>query len=125
MIGRDHHSPVTSTTVSTSACPDATPPSAPTGMRQIAATENSVMLAWTPSTDNVGVVEYGLYASGSGSSTVSDANATVTSLACGKSYLIALDAADAAGNRSAQSQRRSTRRPPARRPTSRPPHPQG
>ena len=33
-------------------------------MRQTAATESSVVLAWTPSTDNVGVVEYGLYASG-------------------------------------------------------------
>ena len=47
-----------------SACPDATAPSAPSGMRQVAATENSVMLAWSPSSDNVGVVEYGLYASG-------------------------------------------------------------
>ena len=60
------------------------------------------MLAWTPSSDSVGVVEYGLYASGVRVSTVSDANATVTNLACGRSYLVALDAADAAGNRSAR-----------------------
>ncbi len=98
----DRHSPVTSTTVSTAACPDATAPSAPSGMRQVAATENSVMLAWSPSTDNVGVVEYGLYASGLRVSTSSDANATLTNLACGTSYLVALDAADAAGNRSTQ-----------------------
>ncbi len=98
----DDHSPITTTTVSTSACPDTTPPSAPSGMRQVAATENSVVLAWTPSSDNVGVVEYGLYASGVRVSTVSDANATLTSLKCGTSYLIAIDAADAAGNRSAQ-----------------------
>ena len=52
-------------------------------MRQVAATENSVMLAWSPSSDNVGVVEYGLYASGLRVSTVSDANATLTNLACG------------------------------------------
>ena len=71
-------------------------------MRQVAATENSVMLAWTASSDNVGVVEYGLYASGVRVSTVSDANATLTNLKCGTSYLIAIDAADAAGNRSAQ-----------------------
>ena len=71
-------------------------------MRQVAATENSVVLAWTPSSDNVGVVEYGLYASGVRVSTVSDANATLTSLKCGTSYLVAIDAADAAGNRSAQ-----------------------
>jgi chitodextrinase len=98
----EHHSKPTTTTVSTSACPDATPPSAPSGMRQVAATETSVVLAWTPSSDNVGVVEYGLSASGVRVSTVSDANATLSSLKCGTSYLIAIDAADAAGNRSAQ-----------------------
>ena len=58
--------------------------------------------AWSSSSDNVGVVEYGLYASGVRVSTVSDANATLTNLKCGTSYLIAIDAADAAGNRSAQ-----------------------
>ena len=98
----DRHSPVTSTTVSTSACPDATPPSAPTGVRQVATTESSVMLAWSPSADNVGVVEYGLYASSLRVATASEASATLTNLACGTSYLIAIDAADAAGNRSAQ-----------------------
>ena len=71
-------------------------------MRQVAATENSVVLAWTPSSDNVGVVEYGLYASGLRVATVSEPSATLTSLQCGTSYLIAIDAADAAGNRSAQ-----------------------
>ena len=60
------------------------------------------MLAWSPSTDNVGVVEYGLYASGLRVATSSDASATLTNLACGTSYLVAIDAADAAGNRSAQ-----------------------
>ncbi len=98
----DRHSPVTSTTVSTAACPDSTPPSVPSGMRQVAATENSVMLAWSASTDNVGVVEYGLYASGLRVATSSDASATLTNLACGTSYLVAIDAADAAGNRSTQ-----------------------
>ena len=98
----DRHSPVTSTTVSTSACPDTTAPSVPSGMRQVAATENSVMLAWTDSSDNVGVVEYGLYASGVRVSSVGAANATLTNLKCGTSYLVAIDAADAAGNRSAQ-----------------------
>ena len=98
----DNHSPVTSTTVSTSACPDATPPSAPTGVRPVAATENSVMLTWSASSDNVGVVEYGLYVGGLRVASSSDANATVTSLVCGTSYLVGLDAADAAGNRSSQ-----------------------
>ena len=53
-------------------------------MRQVAATENSVVLAWTPSSDNVGVVEYGLYASGVRVATVSDANATLTDLSAAR-----------------------------------------
>ena len=72
----DDHSEVTSTTVSTSACPDTAAPSAPAGVRQVATTESSVVLAWTPSSDNVGVVEYGLYDSGLRVATVSDASAT-------------------------------------------------
>jgi chitodextrinase len=99
----DDHSDVVSTTVSTAACPDTAAPSAPIGVRQVATTESSVMLAWTPSSDNVGVVEYGLYDSGLRVATVSDASATVTNLACGKTYLLGIDAADAAGNRSGRS----------------------
>jgi chitodextrinase len=98
----DDHSEVTSTTVSTSACPDTAAPTAPSGLRQVATTEDSVMLAWTPSSDDIGVVEYGLYDSGLRVATVSDASATVSKLGCGKTYLLGIDAADAAGNRSTQ-----------------------
>ena len=98
----DDHSEVTSTTVSTSACADTAAPSAPAGVRQVATTESSVVLAWTPSSDNVGVVEYGLYDSGLRVATVNEASATVSNLACGKTYLLGIDAADAAGNRSAR-----------------------
>jgi chitodextrinase len=98
----DRHSLPTSTTVSTAACPDTTAPSAPSGIRQVAATENSVMLTWTASTDNVGVVEYGLYTSGLRVASSSDASATLSNLTCATSYLVAIDATDAAGNRSAQ-----------------------
>ncbi len=48
-------------TVSTAACPDTQPPSPPSGFTQVATSENAVVLAWTPSADNVGVVEYGVY----------------------------------------------------------------
>ena len=100
--GDDDHSRPTSTTVSTAACPDTKPPSSPTGVRQVAATENSVVLAWSPASDNVGVIEYGLYASGVRVQTVTDPSATLTGLSCGTAYLIGLDSADAAGNRSSQ-----------------------
>ena len=52
------------------------------------------------STDNVGVVEYGLYASGVRVATVSDATATLTNLCVRNELPVAIDAADAAGNRS-------------------------
>ena len=52
--------------------------------------------------DNVGVVGYGLYVGGLRVSSASDPSTTVTNLTCGRSYLIAVDAVDAAGNRSAQ-----------------------
>ena len=93
----------TSTTVSTDACADLAPPSAPIGMQRLAATETSVVLAWTPSDDDVGVVEYGLFVSGLRVGTVTEASATVSNLECGKTYSLGIDAADAAGNRSTRS----------------------
>ena len=118
----DNHSTITSTTVSTSACPDATAPSPPSDVRQIAATENSVAFSWSPSSDNVGVVEYGLYASGVRVATASDATATLSDLSCGTSYLVAIDAADAAGNRSTRtsSYLRTSTCPTANQPPSTP-----
>jgi chitodextrinase len=93
----------TSTTVSTNPCADLTAPSAPVGVQRLAMTETSVVLAWTPSDDNVGVVEYGLYVSGLRIGTVSEPSATISNLECGKTYSLGIDAADAAGNRSARS----------------------
>ena len=96
----------TSTTVSTSPCVDVTAPSAPTGVKLLAATDSSAVLSWTPSTDDVGVVEYGLYLSGLVAGTgllvgrVSEASATLSNLDCGTTYGLGIDAADAAGNRS-------------------------
>ena len=93
----------TSTTVSTNPCADLTAPSAPVGIQKLAATETSVVLAWTPSDDNVGVVEYGLYVAGLRVGTVGESSATISNLECGKTYSLGIDAADAAGNRSARS----------------------
>jgi chitodextrinase len=92
----------TSTTVSTSACPDLAPPTVPSGIKLAAATETSVVLSWQPSSDNIGVVAYGLYVGGFRVGSASEAAATLTGLSCGKSYEIGIDAVDAAGNRSAR-----------------------
>jgi chitodextrinase len=97
-----NRSPQTSTFVSTSACRDVTPPSVPSGVRTVAVTATSVILAWTPSSDDFGVVGYGLYVGGFWVGSWSDPSATITNLSCGQTYQIGIDANDAAGNQSAR-----------------------
>ena len=92
----------TSTTVSTSACRDLSPPTVPTAIRLAASTETSVVLSWQASSDNIGVVGYGLYVGGFRVGSTSEPAATLTSLSCGRSYEVGIDAVDAAGNRSAR-----------------------
>jgi len=99
---RGNRSLPTSTTVSTSACLDSLAPTAPTGVRLGAVTATSAVLSWQPSTDNVGVVGYGLYVGGLRVASTNEPSATVTGLECGRSYDLGLDAVDAAGNRSAR-----------------------
>jgi chitodextrinase len=96
-------------TASTNACPTPTPtptadttaPSMPATLTMTAATEVQVSLAWSASTDNVGVTAYGVYRDGAlVGSTTTQTSYAVSGLACGKSYVFAVDAVDAAGNRS-------------------------
>jgi chitodextrinase len=92
-----------SATASTSACPpppDTQPPSDPTGFRILGVFASSVTLAWSPSTDNVGVAGYGLYRGGASLGSNTTTSYTVLGLACGTAYTFAVDAFDAAGNRS-------------------------
>jgi chitodextrinase len=91
-----------STFVSTAACLDVTPPSAPTDVKSVATAETSVVLSWTPSTDDFGVVAYGLYVGGLWVGQWSDPSATITNLSCGQNYTIGISALDAAGNTSPQ-----------------------
>ena len=89
-------------TTSTSACADTQAPSTPSNLARTGSTTTSISLSWTASTDNVGVTGYGVYngaaTAGSGTATTY----TVTGLVCGTSYTLSVDAADAAGNRSAK-----------------------
>ncbi len=87
---------------STAACPDTQPPTAPTTLVQTGSSSSSVSLSWDAATDNVGVAGYGLYVGGSARGSAAATTATISSLACGTSYQIGVDAYDAAGNRSAQ-----------------------
>ncbi len=75
---------------------------APTTPEKIEATpsETSISLSWTASTDNIGVEGYIVYLDGDLIETVSETSFTVTGLLPGTDYLLAVEAFDAAGNKS-------------------------
>lgn len=85
-----------SLTVSTT---DETTPSAPGNLVAVA-TETSVTLSWTASTDNVGVAGYIVYLDGASVDTVMETVFTVTELDVMSQYTFEIQAFDAAGNKS-------------------------
>jgi chitodextrinase len=82
--------------------PDTEAPTTPTGLAKTGSTQSSVSVSWSPSSDNVGVSAYGAYRSGTQVASPTGSTYTFTGLTCGTTYTLAVDAADAAGNRSAQ-----------------------
>ena len=56
------------------------PPSPPSGFTQVATSETAVVLAWTPSADNVGVVGYGVYRDLQRVTTLPEPNVTIGGL---------------------------------------------
>jgi chitodextrinase len=94
----------------TPAAPDTTAPSAPTGLTATAVSTSQIDLAWTASTDNVGVTGYRVercqgasctnYAQVGTPTTTTFSN---TGLAANTTYRFRVRAADAAGNLSAYS----------------------
>jgi hypothetical protein len=80
---------------------DVTPPSVPTNLAASQITQTSLALTWSASTDTVGVVGYGVYRAGILIQTVTGPVSSLTGLVCSTSYELAVDAVDAAGNRSA------------------------
>ena len=97
-----NHSASAGATVSTVACVDTQAPSPPTGFRQAATTQSSVLLEWSASADNVGVVGYGVFRSQLSVVAPVQPAATLTGLSCGSTVEYSVDAVDAAGNRSAR-----------------------
>jgi Concanavalin A-like lectin/glucanases superfamily/IPT/TIG domain/Fibronectin type III domain/Calcineurin-like phosphoesterase len=97
--------------------PDTTPPSTPTGLSAMAAGPTQVNLAWTASTDNVGVTGYKIYRDGTLLTSIPPNPATYADggLTAGTSYTYQVSAVDAAGNESALSD------PAAATPTASPP----
>ena len=99
-------SSIVSVAASTAACPvasssgDTSPPTAPASLSQGATTATSISLLWSASLDNVGVAGYDLFLNGAKVGTTAATTYAFGSLSCGKSYTLAVDAYDAAGNRS-------------------------
>ncbi|MER7751588.1 glycoside hydrolase family 18 chitinase [Kitasatospora sp. NPDC097643] len=82
---------------------DQTPPSVPGGLHSTSVTQTSVGLAWTASTDDVGVTGYDVFRNGTKVATTDGATTavTVTGLTADTAYQFTVQAFDAAGNRSA------------------------
>jgi chitinase len=77
---------------------DRTPPTVPQDLRVTAATTDSVSVAWTPSVDGSGSVAYRIYVDGGLRATISTSAYTLTGLAGGDRYTVAVRASDRYGN---------------------------
>ncbi len=83
---------------------DTQPPSVPASVHATSVASTSVSLAWSPSTDNVGVTGYTVYRDGAPLGTAATTSFTDSTVSPGTTYAYTVDAFDAAGNHSAPSQ---------------------
>ena len=79
---------------------DNTPPTDPANLVTSNATSNSIMLAWTPSTDDVGVDHYDVYVDNVNTYTATNTPFVATGLSANTNYCFTVVAVDAAGNSS-------------------------
>jgi len=82
---------------------DTTPPTVPTGLAATAISSSQINLAWSASTDNVGVTGYNIFRGGVKIGTTPSTSYQDAGLAASTSYTYNISAFDAAGNTSAQS----------------------
>ena len=90
---------------------DTQAPTVPASLSVSSATQTSITAAWTASSDNVDVTGYGRYRNGALVTSGTGTSYSFTGLTCGTTYALAVDAYDAAGNRSAQAQVNATTTP--------------
>ncbi len=95
--------------VTTPAEPDKTPPSVPGGLTATAVSTSQIDLAWTASTDNIGVAGYQIFRGTTQIATVTTLTFGDTSLTADTSYSYTVKAIDAAGNTSPASIEASAR----------------
>lgn len=79
---------------------DVTPPSPPGSLALVSRSTSDITVAWSASTDGVGVAGYDLLQNGAKTGETTSLSAAFRALACGKTYTIGVRAFDAAGNRS-------------------------
>ena len=95
-------SSLASVAASTSPCPDTLAPTVPGYLAVTATANDSISVSWTASLDNVGVEGYGVYVNGALRATTPLTTHAVLGLPCGTMFTLAVDAYDAAANRSAK-----------------------
>jgi len=91
-----------SLTIATSPCPDSTAPTAPGTRTVTSTTQTSIALYWGPSIDNVGVTGYDVFLNGTKVASTAGTSYTFSSLSCGTSYTLGVEAYDAVGNHSSR-----------------------
>jgi hypothetical protein len=79
---------------------DTVAPTTPTGLSVTGTSATTITVGWTASSDNAGVTGYGHYLNGSLVDSSTGTTYTFTGLTCNTSYTLAVDATDAAANRS-------------------------
>ena len=84
--------------VTTTACPDTTPPSTPAGLATSGVGQTAATLTWTASTDSVGVTGYRVFRDGTQVGTPATTSFAYSGLTCGTTYTLGVAAVDAAGN---------------------------
>jgi len=82
---------------------DTTPPSIPTGLQMVGATESSLSVLWNPSSDNVNVAGYNIYVDGSFHKSGSSTTYTISGLEEGTTYSVSISAFDGSDNESGRS----------------------
>ena len=87
----------------TGAVADTTAPSVPGGLTSPARSSTSIGLSWNAATDDVAVARYEVFRNGTSAGTTTGTTFTVTGLSPSTAYDLAVEAIDAAGNRSARS----------------------
>ncbi len=84
--------------VNSGPAPDTEAPTTPTGLTASNIQETSFDVSWNASSDNVGVVQYNAYLDGSLLGSVSGTSGSITGLTAATTYLVEVEAQDAAGN---------------------------